>query len=456
MPFESLNPATGKKIKTYKEHSEMQVEKIIKAAHGSFLNWRTVNFKERAALMNKAAAVLENNKETYARIITEEMGKPIKQSRSEIEKCAWGCLFYAEHAEKYLKPEAIETDAQKSFVSFEPLGVILAIMPWNFPFWQVFRFAAPAVMAGNVGLLKHSSNVGGCALAIEDVFKKAGFPADVFRSLLIDSKTVGQVIEHPLVRAVTLTGSTPAGKSVAAKAGAVLKKTVLELGGSDPYIVLEDADLEKAVETCVASRLTNGGQSCIAAKRFIVVKPIKERFEKLFIEKMKAQTMGNPMDEKNTLGPMARFDLRNGLHKDVQKSVKQGAKLLLGGKIPAGSGAYYPPTVLSGVKKGMAAYEQELFGPVATIIEAKDEADAIRIANDSVFGLGAAIFTSNRERGEHLAQKDIEAGSCFVNASVKSDPRLPFGGIKESGYGRELSSYGIKEFVNIKTVYVGK
>ena len=311
-------------------------------------------------------------------------------------------------------------------------------------------------MAGNVGLLKHSSNVGGCALAIEDVFKKAGFPADVFRSLLIDSKTVGQVIEHPLVRAVTLTGSTPAGKSVAAKAGAVLKKTVLELGGSDPYIVLEDADLEKAVETCVASRLTNGGQSCIAAKRFIVVKPIKERFEKLFIEKMKAQTMGNPMDEKNTLGPMARFDLRNGLHKDVQKSVKQGAKLLLGGKIPAGSGAYYPPTVLSGVKKGMAAYEQELFGPVATIIEAKDEADAIRIANDSVFGLGAAIFTSNRERGEHLAQKDIEAGSCFVNASVKSDPRLPFGGIKESGYGRELSSYGIKEFVNIKTVYVGK
>jgi succinate-semialdehyde dehydrogenase/glutarate-semialdehyde dehydrogenase len=327
-------------------------------------------------------------------------------------------------------------------------------MPWNFPFWQVFRFAAPALMAGNVGLLKHASNVPGSALASEDVFRQAGFPADVFRTLLINNKTAKAVIRNKLVRAVTLTGSTAAGQSVASTAGKVLKKSVLELGGSDPYLILADADLEHAAASCATSRLINSGQSCIAAKRFIVVESVREEFESIFVERMRAAKMGDPMNEENTVGPQARRDLRDELHDQVQRSIAKGARCLLGGEIPQRAGAYSPPTVHTDVKKRRAAYDEELFGRVAAIIPVKNERAAIRAANDSIFGLGAAVFTRDVERGEHIAAKELEAGCCFVNDFVKSDPRLPFGGIKESGYGRELSHYGVKEFMNIKTVYV--
>ena len=386
--------------------------------------------------------------------MTLEMGKPIAQSRAEVEKCAWVCEYYAENAEKFLSDELITTDASKSFVTFQPLGVVLAVMPWNFPFWQVFRFAAPSLMAGNSGILKHASNVSGCALAIEEVFREAGFPKNLFKTILVPSSEMESVIKNEKIKAVTLTGSVPAGKSVAKTAGSVLKKTVMELGGSDPYVILEDADLEMAAETCVNARLINGGQSCIAAKRFIVVEKIYNEFEKLFVEKMKSKKMGDPFDESNDLGPQASVSLRDDLHKQVEKSIKLGAELLLGGKIPEIKGAYYPPTVLSNVKKGMPAYDEELFGPVAAIIKSKDETEAIKIANDTIFGLGAAVFTSDMKRGEKIAKEKLQAGCCFVNAFVKSDPRLPFGGIKESGYGRELSAFGIKEFVNIKTIYI--
>jgi succinate-semialdehyde dehydrogenase/glutarate-semialdehyde dehydrogenase len=339
-------------------------------------------------------------------------------------------------------------------VTFQPIGVVLAVMPWNFPFWQVFRFAAPALMAGNTGVLKHASNVPGCALAIEEVFRHAGFPNHAFRTLLIGSKHVAAVIENPSVRAVTLTGSTPAGKAVASKAGEMIKKTVLELGGSDAYVVLGDADLEATVTMCVTSRLLNAGQSCIAAKRFVVVESIRSRFEDAFVTQMRLAKVGDPMDEHTQVGPMARHDLRDDLHQQVQVSLAKGATCLLGGVVPESQGAYYPPTVLTHVTKGMPAYDDELFGPVAAIIAVPDETAAIRVANDSVFGLGAAVFTQDVAKGEHIAAHELEAGCCFVNAFVKSDPRLPFGGIKESGYGRELSSYGIKEFVNIKTVFV--
>ncbi|HXF99607.1 MAG TPA: NAD-dependent succinate-semialdehyde dehydrogenase, partial [Bacteroidota bacterium] len=361
---------------------------------------------------------------------------------------------YADNAAKFLESEVIATDASKSFVTFQPLGILLAIMPWNFPFWQVFRAAAPALMAGNTVVLKHASNVSGCALEIEKLLREAGLPLGVFSTLLLSSSRVNMLIEHPLVRAVTITGSTAAGKAVAAKAGAMLKKTVLELGGSDPYIVLEDANLDEAVATCVASRLINNGQSCIAAKRFIVVESVKKRFEEMFVERMKAQNVGDPLDPSVAVGPLARRDLRDELHHQVRRSIEKGARLLCGGEVPSGRGAFYPPTVLTNVAKGMPAYDEELFGPVAAIISAKDEADAIRIANDSAFGLGAAVFTSNLQKGERIAAEELEAGSCFVNAFVRSDPRLPFGGIKDSGYGRELSVFGIREFVNIKTVWV--
>jgi succinate-semialdehyde dehydrogenase/glutarate-semialdehyde dehydrogenase len=327
-------------------------------------------------------------------------------------------------------------------------------MPWNFPFWQVFRFAAPGLMAGNTGILKHASNVSGCALAIEDVFRKAGFPENVFRTILVSSKQMDKVIANENIKAVTITGSVPAGKSVAKTAGSLLKKTVLELGGSDPYLILEDADLESASSTCVNARLINGGQSCIAAKRFIIVESVYDQFEKLFVKKMSEVKMGEPNDETNGLGPQASVSLRDELHQQVLKSISLGAKLLLGGKIPEGIGAFYPPTVLSNVKKGMPAYNEELFGPVAALIRVKNEEEAIKVANDSVFGLGAAVFTNDLKKGELIAKEKLQAGCCFVNASVKSDPRLPFGGIKESGYGRELSVFGIREFVNIKSVYV--
>ena len=452
--IKSINPATGEEIKLFNEHTPAEIEKIILASNHDFLSWQKTDFKSRAVKMKKAAEVLRSKKDRWAEVMTLEMGKPIIQSNSEVDKCAWVCDYFADNAEKFLQDEIIPTDASKSFVAFKPLGVVLAVMPWNFPFWQVFRFAAPNLMAGNAGVLKHSSNVTGCALAIEEIFHEAGFPENLFRSLIVSSKNVMQVIENKNISAVTLTGSVPAGKSVAAMAGSVLKKTVLELGGSDPYLILEDADLETASEICVNSRLINGGQSCIAAKRFIIVEKVYDKFEKLFLDKMKSKKMGDPFDVKNDLGPQARNDLRDELHQQVITSIKKGAKLLLGGEVPNVKGAYYPPTILSNVTNGMPAYDEELFGPVAALIKAKDEQDGVRIANDTIFGLGAAVFTSDKERGERIAKDELNAGCCFVNEFVKSDPRLPFGGVKESGYGRELSLIGIKEFVNIKTVYV--
>jgi len=452
--LKSINPATEKEINFYNEMTLEESSSIINSTHQSFLSWKETSFQHRSLKMKNAAQILRKKIRKYAELMTREMGKPIKQSYSEVEKCAWVCDYYADNAEGFLQDEIIKPDASKSFVSFQPLGVVLAVMPWNFPFWQVFRFAAPGLMAGNGCVLKHSSNVMGCAFAIEEIFKEAGFPENLFRSLILSSKNMKEVIEHPLIAAVTLTGSVPAGKAVAAAAGGVLKKTVLELGGSDPYIILEDSDLELAAEACVTSRLLNAGQSCIAAKRFIIHENIYNEFEKLFVEKMKSKKMGDPMDENNHIGPQARKDLRDELHEQVLESIAKGAKVLLGGKIPEEKGAYYPPTVLSNVKPGMPAYEEELFGPVAALIKAKDETDAFQIANSTIFGLGAAIFTKDKKRGEQLAIEKLDAGCCFVNEFVKSDPRLPFGGIKESGYGRELSHYGIKEFVNIKTVYV--
>jgi len=403
--------------------------------------------------MLAAADRLRRAKESCARLMAEEMGKPIVQGRSEVEKCAWVCDYYAQQAERFLAPEVIATDATNSYVVFQPLGVILAIMPWNFPFWQAFRAAVPALMAGNAVLLKHASNVSGCALAIEALFRDAGLPDGLFSTLLMESRRVGELIAHPLVRGVTLTGSTEAGKAVAAQAGARLKKTVLELGGSDPYLVLDDADLEPTVETCVASRLTNSGQSCIAAKRFLVVESIRRQFEERYVELVRARRVGDPLHEDTQVGPLARRDLRDGLHQQVQRSVRAGARLLIGGAIPDGPGAYYPPTVLTEVRKGMAAFGEETFGPVAAIVPVRDEDEAVRLANDSPFGLGAAVFTADLQRGERIAAR-LEAGCCVVNASVRSDPRLPFGGVKQSGYGRELSHFGIREFVNVKTVCV--
>jgi len=453
MAIESVNPATGETLEVYEEMTPPQTAAAVAEAHDAWKAWRTLPFADRARPMKKAAAIVRERKEEYARLMAREMGKPFKQGVAEAEKCALNCDYYAEHAQAHLAVEPVATEASKSYVAFEPLGVVLAVMPWNFPFWQVFRFAAPALMAGNTGVLKHASNVPGCALAIEKVFVDAGFPKGVFRTLLIGSKHVKSVIENPLVSAVTLTGSTPAGKAVAAQAGAVIKKAVLELGGSDPYIVLEDADLELAVTTCATSRLINSGQSCVNAKRFIVVEPLVASFTEKLVAAMKARKMGDPLADGTDIGPQARPDLRDDLHKQVRDSVAKGAKLLLGGDIPPGKGSFYPPTVLADVTKGMPAYDEELFGPVASIVKARDEAEAIRIANDSIFGLGAAVFTKDLARGERVA-RELDAGCTFVNALVASDPRLPFGGVKESGYGRELGTYGIKEFVNIKTVYV--
>jgi len=454
MSITTINPSTSESIKSYEETSPEQIEQLIDQLHLSFQSWRKTGFTERAVMMKNAAEILRKRSGEFAKLMALEMGKPLTAGKAEAEKCAWVCDYYADNAEKFLKQEIIETDASKSYVTFQPLGVVLAIMPWNFPFWQVFRFAAPGLMAGNVGMLKHASNVPGCALAIESVFQEAAFPEDVFRTIIAQSSQIDAVIENPLVKAVTLTGSIPAGKAVGKKAGEMLKKTVMELGGSDPYVVLEDAPLEETVTTCVNSRLINSGQSCIAAKRFIVVEAIRENFEKLYVEQMLNKKMGDPFEDGVDIGPQARVDLRDELHQQVDESIRKGARCLVGGDVPGGKGAFYPPTVLTDVSKGMPAYDEELFGPVAAIIPVGDEEEALWVANDSVFGLGAAIFTSDVEKGERIAAEELEAGACFVNTFVKSDPRLPFGGIKESGYGRELSHYGIKEFVNIKTVYV--
>ena len=452
--IESINPTTGKRIAVYDEMPPAQVKAAIEAAHHAFLSWRTTSFAHRATLMKRAAVILRGKARDYGRLMAEEMGKPIKDGIAEANKSALGCDYYAENAEKFLAPEIVPTDAKKSFIAFQPIGVVLAVMPWNFPFWQVFRFAAPGLMAGNACVLKHASNVPGCALAIEEIFTEAGFPAGLFRTLLIGSKAVEAVIEHPLVRAVTLTGSTEAGRAVAAKAGHMLKKTVLELGGSDAYVILDDADIALAASVSTKGRLVNSGQSCIAAKRFIVTEKLRAAFEAEFVKQMSAAKMGDPLDDNNSVGPQARHDLRDDLHRQVQASIAAGAKCLLGGAIPNNTGAFYPPTILTGVKPGMPAYDEEMFGPVAAVIPVKDEEAAIAAANDSAFGLGGAIITRDLARAEKLAVERIESGTVFVNDAVRSDPRLPFGGVKDSGYGRELSAYGIKEFVNIKTVFV--
>ncbi len=455
MAIQSINPANGKLLKSFHEFPEEKIFSIIEDVNREFKEWKKTSFLTRSHLMHNAAKVLRENKRKYAEIMTMEMGKTIMQAEAEAEKCAWVCDYYADNAEAILSKEVIATDADESFVQFDPIGIVLAVMPWNFPFWQVFRFAAPALMGGNVGILKHASNVPMSALAIEEVFHKAGFPENTFRTLLIGSKPVEKIIKHPAVKAATLTGSEPAGSRVAELAGKEIKKTVLELGGSDPFIVLADADIEEAVNVGVTARLINNGQSCIAAKRFIYVKEIADEFEEKFVKRMEEIKVGNPMDETTDLGPIAREDLLLELDAQIKTSVKQGATILTGGERLDKEGAYYAPTVIANVKKGMAAYEEELFGPAAILIKAEDEEDAIRIANDTEFGLGASLWTKDINHGKELV-KEIDAGAVFLNGLVKSDPRLPFGGAKKSGYGRELSHYGIKEFVNIKSVWIKK
>ncbi len=454
MKIESINPVTGQLLKSYNEMPTATVEKIVDDAHHAFLSWREVIFAERGRLMKRAGSVLRVNREKYSQTMSREMGKPISQARGEVDKCAWVCDYYADHAEEFLRDRPIDTGEGKTFISYQPLGVAFAIMPWNFPFWQVLRFAVPAMMAGNAALLKHSPNVPESALEIEGIFREAGFPAGLFRTLLVDVPAVEPIIADPRVRMVSLTGSVRAGRSVSEIAGRYLKKTVLELGGSDPYVVLADADLEKAVSVCVTSRLINSGQSCIAAKRFIVVKELVESFTTRLVEEMKSKIMGDPMDEATDIGPMAREDLRTALHEQVTKSVEGGATLLLGGELPDGPGYFYGPTLLGNVRPGVPAYGEELFGPVAAVIEAADEEEAIRIANDTSYGLGGAVFTNDTQRGQEIAARRIDSGNVFVNAFVKSDPRVPFGGVKDSGHGRELSWFGIQEYVNIKTVWV--
>src|SRR5881397_2106349 len=453
MSLQSVNPATGEVLETFTPPSARELDDIVAQSRAAFLEWRPVPFKARAERMRAAARTLRRRRAEFARTMTLEMGKPIAQGEAEVDKCAWACEYYADTAEGFLAVQPRETDARKSFVRFDPLGVVLAVMPWNFPFWQVFRFAAPALMAGNAAVLKHASNVPGCALAIESVFRDAGFPRGLFATVLVGSSAVAGLIADRRVVAVTLTGSDHAGSQVAQHAGRELKKTVLELGGSDPFIVLADADLAAAASTAADARLVNSGQSCIAAKRFIVVEAVADQFIPRFVEELRARRVGDPLSRDTQVGPQARVDLRDALHRQVEESVRRGARLLLGGEIPPGKGAFYPPTLLSEVSEGMAAFDEETFGPVAAVIRAKDDADAVRLANRSQFGLGASVWTQDRTRAERLAAQ-IESGSVFVNGIVKSDPRVPFGGIKRSGYGRELSEYGIREFVNIKTVWI--
>jgi len=450
----SINPATGDSLATYDLTPWSDTSGLAERAAEAALEWSGQRFAERAAALRQVALLLRDRARAYAELMAREMGKPLTEGRAELEKCAWACDYYAENAKPFLQVQRIESDATSSYVAFEPLGVVLAIMPWNFPFWQFFRFAAPALMAGNAVLLKHSSLVPGCADALERLLGDAGVPPGVVTNLRLSAEHTQALIEHDSVAAVTFTGSTEAGRAVAARAGGALKKLVLELGGSDPYLVLADADVKAAAEACVQSRLINAGQSCIAAKRFIAVKQVRREFEAEVIARMAEREPGDPLDPQTRLGPMASQALRDQLHAQVQKSLAAGAVLMLGGAVPERSGAWYPPTVLSDVGPGMPAYDEELFGPVAAVIEAEDEEDAIRIANDTRFGLGAAVFSRDRTRAEHIAKCRLRAGSCFVNELVRSDPRLPFGGIKQSGYGRELSLFGIQEFVNIKTIYV--
>ncbi len=453
MTIESINPATEQVLATFEPSGQEEIERALSGATEAFSRWRGTRFGERGDLLQRTASGLRQQKERLAGLITAEMGKPIVEAEAEIEKCAWNCDFYAENGEAFLADRAVETNARESHVAFEPLGTILAIMPWNFPFWQVFRFAAPALMAGNVAILKHASNVPQCALAIEDVFRDAGLPAGVFQTLLIPGSAAQPLIEDVRVRAVTLTGSEETGASVAEASGRSLKKTVLELGGSDPFIVLDDADLQAAAETAVRARNQNAGQSCIAAKRFIVVERVADEFERLLIDGTAALRVGDPRERDTQVGPLARDDLRDALQDQVERSLAAGARVATGGQRLERRGYFYAPTVLTNVAPGMPVSCEETFGPVAAVIRVKDSREAVAIANDSPFGLGASLWSRDVSLGKQLA-REIETGSVFINGMVVSDPRLPFGGVKRSGYGRELSDFGIREFVNVQTVWV--
>ncbi len=453
MPIQTINPTTGEVVKTFEELTEEQIEAKIAQGQAAFESWKKTSFAERKELLLKLAKHLEENARNYGEVLTLEMGKPIAQAEAEVKKCAWVCEYYAENAESMLAKEMVQTDASESYVRFDPLGIVLAVMPWNYPFWQVLRFAAPAVMAGNVGLLKHASNVPQSAELIEAAFDAVGFPKGVFQNLLVSARKVEAIVRDDRIKAATLTGSEYAGSQVAMQAGEEIKPTVLELGGSDPFIVLADADIEATCEIATKARLQNNGQSCIAAKRFIVVEEVAERFKELYRAKFESQVVGDPMDEKTTIGPLASERMRDEIELQVNKSVEAGAKILTGGKRIGEKGFFYAPTILENLQPGMLAYSEEIFGPVASLIVVKDEAEALRVANDSKFGLGASLWTQDLEKANKLIPQ-IEAGAVFVNGMVKSDPRLPFGGIKKSGYGRELSHYGIKEFLNIKTVWI--
>ena len=452
MTIATTNPSTGETVKTFPADTDASIEQKIEKAHAAFQSWRRTSFAERAQKMNRAAALLDERKDALGRLMTLEMGKLRKAAVAEVEKCANGCRYYAENAERHLAPETVRTDARRSEKRFQPIGPVLAVMPWNFPFWQVFRFAAPSLMAGNVGLLKHASNVPQCALAIEETFRDAGFPAGVFQTLLVGSDKVKKIIDDPRVVAATLTGSEGAGRALASAAGQQLKKTVLELGGSDPFVVLPSADLEQAVKVAVAARVQNAGQSCIAAKRFIVHEKIAKDFEQRFVESMAALRIGDPQDDATEIGPLASKQVFDDVDKQVRSAIEEGAKLGCGGKRVQGKGYFYAPTVLLNAE-GTRAWKEEVFGPVAAVVHARDLDHAIALANDTPFGLGAAAFTQDAKEQERLCD-ELQAGQVFINGMVKSDPRLPFGGIKASGYGRELSQEGIREFTNTKTVWI--
>lgn len=453
MAIASVNPATGETLREFSAHTEQEIEEKLAAAERAFRLYRTTAFAERATILFAAADLLRADAETLARTITLEMGKPIGAARDEVLKCATGCRYYAENGRRFLEEEVIQTEAAHSSVRWQPLGAVLAIMPWNFPFWQVFRFAAPALMAGNVGLLKHASNVPQCALAIEDLWSRAGAPPGVFQTLLVESKQVPALIEDRRVRAVTLTGSDRAGSEVGAKAGRAIKKCVLELGGSDPFIVMPSADLKAALATAVKARTQNSGQSCIAGKRFLIADSIYDKFVSQFVERMKALKLGDPLDPATEVGPLATPAIREGVHEQVEKSIAAGARLLTGGQPIKGKGNFYPPTVLAEIPRQAPAFREEVFGPVALVFRVADAALAIALANESGFGLGASVWTTDEQERELFA-RELDCGMVFVNALVASDSRLPFGGVKRSGYGRELGSLGIREFMNAKTIYL--
>lgn len=455
MSFVAVDPTTGETIATHPFQPPEAVAATVAAAAEAFASWRATPIAERAALLTRAAALLRERKEELAERMVAEVGKPIREARGEVEKCAWVCEYYAERGAGFLAPEPVDVGVTASYVAYEPLGVVLAIMPWNFPFWQVFRCAAPALVAGDAVLLKHAPSVPGCAQAIEALLRDAGAPTGVFQNLFIDTDAVPGVLASPAVAAVTFTGSVAGGRAVAQAAGAALTKAVLELGGSDPYLILEDADLDQAAAECATSRLVNSGQSCIAAKRIVVVEAVREAFEQALVARMKEAVVGDPRDEATAVGPLARADLRANLHRQIEASVAAGARLLLGGTLPDGPGFFYPPTILTDTPPGCPARTEELFGPATALIPVADEAEGLAVANDTAFGLGAAVFTADRARGERIAREGLQAGACFVNAFVRSDPRLPFGGVRGSGFGRELGRAGIRELVNVKTVYVG-